>query len=213
MRLIHPAGRRLLRLAFMSAPICNKHVGCAATQSMKTLYRGAEGGIIILNAAVSAADGAVARANDLINNSPLNSLVNGVLRRSCPVACRHQVCFHGTAMKPQPALSALCLTHTLYLHSCLQRACHPATYALYHINLLKVDHNAGGNASANGTDSTTRLMSQLAEGASAAADVAAALPPSTRASASSLVQSAVKLASSFSPAAGGRQQARALQEY
>ena len=69
--------------------------------------------------------------------------------------------------------------------------------------------NAGANATGNGTDSTTRLMSQLAEGASAAADVAAALPPSTRASASSLVQSAVKLASSFSPAAGGRQQARA----
>lgn len=71
--------------------------------------------------------------------------------------------------------------------------------------------NAGANATANGTDSTTRLMSQLAEGASAAADVAAALPPSTRASAGSLVQSAVKLASSFSPTAAGRQQAGALE--
>lgn len=66
---------------------------------MKTLYRGAEGGIIILNAAVAAADGAVTRANDLINNSPLNSLVNGVLRRSCIVTCRLTVCLHCITME------------------------------------------------------------------------------------------------------------------
>ena len=50
-------------------------------------------------------------------------------------------------------------------------------------------------------------MAQLAEGASAAADVAAALPPSTRATASSLVSSAVKLAGSFSPPASAQHQA------
>lgn len=85
-----PSGHKL---AFMSASPFQNHFFwcCAATQSMKTLYRGAEGGIIILNAAVSAADGAVARANDLINNSPLNTLVNGVLQRSCTVACTHHV--------------------------------------------------------------------------------------------------------------------------
>lgn len=44
---------------------------------MKTLARGAEAGITILNAAVGAADNAIARANDVINNSPLNTLVNG----------------------------------------------------------------------------------------------------------------------------------------
>ena len=49
----------------------------AASQSMKTLARGAEAGITILNAAVGAADNAIARANDVINNSPLNTLVNG----------------------------------------------------------------------------------------------------------------------------------------
>lgn len=81
-----------------------------------------------------------------------------------------------------------------------------ARYPLAVTNTYQHTDDAGPNATANGTDSTTRLMSQLAEGASAAADVAAALPPSTRASASSLVQSAVKLASSFSPATAGRQQ-------
>ena len=172
---------------------------------MKTLYRGAEGGIIILNAAVAAADGAVARANDLINNSPLNTLVNGALRRSCPVTCRRDACFHGIAMKLKSALIAACVTTIFCSRSCLQRA-----YSLHVVAPKPCLHadNAGANATGNGTDSTTRLMSQLAEGASAAADVAAALPPSTRASASSLVQSAVKLASSFSPGAGGRQQAR-----
>lgn len=105
-----------------------------------------------------------------------------------------------------PAVSLTCLTCTLYIRSCLQRTC--SSYVAAPRPSPHAD-TAGANASANGTDSTTRLMSQLAEGASAAADVAAALPPSTRASASSLVQSAVKLASSFSPAAGGRQQASA----
>jgi hypothetical protein len=60
----------------------------AASQSMKTLYRGADAGITILNAAVSAADGAVARANSLINNSPLNTLVNGARARLAPCTMR-----------------------------------------------------------------------------------------------------------------------------
>ena len=161
---------------------------------MKTLYRGAEGGIIILNAAVSAADGAVARANNLINNSPLNSLVNGVLRRSCTVTCKPDVRSHGNAL--------FC-----HLHRVLHVGYPKAQLAVF--TILCAHDDAGPNATANGTDSTTRLMAQLAEGASAAADVAAALPPSTRASASSLVQSAVKLASSFSPTAAGRQQVSA----
>ena len=89
---------------------------------MKTLYRGAEGGIIILNAAVAAADGAVARANDLINNSPLNSLVNGVLRRSCTVACKHHVWFpwHCDVTRYLHRLLTY-VTYVLELHGTLDR--------------------------------------------------------------------------------------------
>ena len=174
---------------------------------MKTLYRGAEAGIIILNAAVAAADGAVARANDLINNSPLNSFVNGVLRPSCG----------SRADTNHVSMARLCLEGSEHVCTAAYTAQHP--FPVPHARQssdapptgLRAD-NTGPNATANGTDSTTRLMAQLAEGASAAADVAAALPPSTRATASSLVQSAVKLASSFSPSAtGGRQQVGGLQ--